>query len=343
MPRALVIKTGTMSGMVHCLSAVSEAKQHCPDIEFDWVAEERYVAIPLLSPAVNKVYRVGIDRARGRPWDLSSWDDFLRQISSVGDERYDFIIDAQGARHSALIAAKVKVGEGGRWGFGHGSSSSMLASLGLDHAVDVPYERHAVERQRRLFSEVFGYTLEERPLSGSMVAIGIMAKEFAEVCGRIGAAPHDSPNWVVFVVNSGRKTKTWSEHRWVALGKALRRRGLSPVIPAYGENDRRECLAIAKASEGRMLPTMGLRDLAGILQHAKAVVGVDTGLTHWAAGMGQNTVGLMTGSSTQRFHVDWARRGLTLAGDDIRPKSVLRALTEMGVLPKGEPLDGGDD
>jgi len=342
MPKALVIKTGTMSGMVHCLSAVAEAKQQRPDLEIDWVAEERLAAIPLLSPAVNKVYRVGIDRARGRPWDLSSWDDFLRQLSAVGDERYDYVIDAQGARHSALIAAKVKTGDGGRWGFGQGSSSSMLASLPLDHTVDVPYERHAVERQRTLFSKALGYTCLDRPLSGSMVAIGVMAKEFAEVCGRIGASPHESPNWVVFVVNSGRKTKTWSEHRWVALGKALKRRGLSPVIPAYGENDRRECLAIARASEGRLLPTLSLRDLAGVLQHARAVVGVDTGLTHWAAGMGQNTVALMTGSVSDRFHVDWTHRGMTLSGDDIHHKFILRALTEMGVLPKGEPLDGED-
>jgi len=334
MRRALVIKTGTFSGMVHCLSAVAEARQLLPDLRVDWVSEERFRVIPILSPAVDRVYSLGFDRWRSGFFSMQTWRDVLRAIAPLKEQRYDLVIDAQGLLRSAWVGLQARVPQSQRWGFGSGSSSSSVGSMLLDHQVQVPYGVHAVDRQRRLLSEALGYELGPRPVSGSLVAVGMMAEDFEDLCRRIEQPPAQRPNWVVMLTGSGRGAKAWPDQSWIQLGRALQVQGLLPLVPALGTMSRARASEIASACGGKVLPMLSLFDLAGIMQHARAVVGVDTGPTHWAAAMGQSTVALLHASPFERFHVDWTLRGITLGDDEIEVGQVLEALGELGVVDR---------
>jgi heptosyltransferase I len=81
------------------------------------------------------------------------------------------------------------------------------------------------------------------------------------------------------------------------LGQALGGKGFAAVLP-WGnatEHARSDQIASALTAHGvqaHVPPAMSLPDAAGLLAHAAAVVGVDTGLAHLAVALAVPTIGL---------------------------------------------------
>ena len=133
--------------------------------------------------------------------------------------------------------------------------------------------------------------------------------------------------WVVLAHGSSRPEKEWPEGHWIGLGRILFRSGLLPVFPWGSPAEYERAMRLAKASQGRCLPRLSLEDLRPVLRLATAVVGVDSGITHWAAALGRPTVGLFTGTPARRFGLDWAPQAASLEGPSMaidRVTAVLR-------------------
>jgi heptosyltransferase-1 len=97
----------------------------------------------------------------------------------------------------------------------------------------------------------------------------------------------DAEGLVLFVADADGTTKRWALERWLELATALGRRGLGVATVTRGE-------------DGNVLADEGLASLVAatpgeavdVLTACRAVVGVDTGLTHIAAQQGRPTVTL---------------------------------------------------
>jgi heptosyltransferase-1 len=93
---------------------------------------------------------------------------------------------------------------------------------------------------------------------------------------------------------TSRADKLWPEERWIELGRAL---GGPLVLPWGSETERERAKRIAAALPRAAVPNrMTLDQLAYLFATAKAVAGLDTGLTHLAAALGARTVGVYCGS-----------------------------------------------
>jgi len=144
---------------------------------------------------------------------------------------------------------------------------------------------HAVERNRRLVGEIFGY----RPEGAARYGLS-----------RPEAAPAWTPasNYVVLLHAASRDGKRWPAERWTALGRWLGLRGATAVIPGGSDAERAAAAQLAATIPGAMAaPAMTLVEAAALLAHASHVVGVDTGLTHLAAALGTPTVGIYCASN----------------------------------------------
>ena len=53
--RALIIKLTSMGDLMHALPALTDAAAAIPGIEFDWVGDKNFSAVPLWHPAVKNV------------------------------------------------------------------------------------------------------------------------------------------------------------------------------------------------------------------------------------------------------------------------------------------------
>lgn len=343
MTRLLVIKTSSMGDIVHALVAVAEAKKALPDLEIEWVVEEAFADIPALFPGLYRVIPVAFRRWKKQPFAGITHREKLRALRPLKDEPYDVVIDAQGLMKSAYIAGKTGTPKNRRWGFDWSSARESLASLSVGHHVHAPPEMHAVERMRRLFSKALGYPPRDFPPTGLHLAGVVLADEFKNLCQRMGISPGDAGRCVLLCHGTSREEKAWPGDRWRKLGKELAARGMLPIFPSGTPEERRRAKSYAESTGGVWMPTFTLREIGCILQHVPLVIGVDTGLTHWAAALGRYTVLLLTDTPASRYGLDWSVNGATLSGTEIMPEEILEQLDQwkiglihgdQGILPR---------
>jgi heptosyltransferase-1 len=96
---------------------------------------------------------------------------------------------------------------------------------------------------------------------------------------------------------TSRADKLWPEPAWERLGAELARQGYALVLPWGDAAERARSERIARSLPGAIVPpALGILGMAGLLAGARAVIGVDTGLTHLAAALGRPVVALYCGT-----------------------------------------------
>ena len=276
-PRVLFVKLSSLGDVVHHMPAVTDLARARPDAHIAWAVEEAYVELVKLHPAVRQAVPVALRALRGRPLSTALWGRFSSTRRALRRGNWDFVVDTQGLFKSALVArfARAPV-----FGFDKRSAREAGAARYYDVKLAVPRALHAVERNRRLVAQVFGY-----PLEGA-ADYGLAAP---------GAPPAWAPQapYTVFLHAASRAAKRWPDDRWVALGRAACEAGLDVVLPGGTREERAASERIAKELPRAMAaPAMGLAEAAALLAHSRCVAGVDTGLTHLAAALQVPTVGI---------------------------------------------------
>jgi heptosyltransferase-1 len=101
--------------------------------------------------------------------------------------------------------------------------------------------------------------------------------------------------------STARPEKLWPEASWTELGRAVEARGLVCVLPWGDEGERARAERLAR-SLGRAVvaPRLSIAEVAGLIGHAAAVVGLDTGLMHLAAALRTPVVAIFANSDPAR-------------------------------------------
>jgi heptosyltransferase-1 len=271
--KILFVKTSSLGDVVHHCPAVSDAARAIPGATIDWVVEEPFAAVAAMHPAVRRVIPVAVRRWRRTWWRAAVRAEFRAFRHALAGERYDAVIDAQSLIKSALIT---RLADGRSHGMDRSSAREPLAACFYDVRHAVPRGAHAVERNRQLTAAALGIALPPRVDYG------------------LSSSHSEAKDGVVFLTMTSRADKLWPEERWIALGRAL---ALPVVLPWGSEAEHARAARIAAALPGASVPgRMSLDQLAWRFATARAVVGLDTGLTHLAAAVGARTVGIYCGS-----------------------------------------------
>ena len=299
----LLVKTSSLGDVIHALPAVSDMKAFAPDITIEWVVEESLVAIPRLHAAVTAVMPVAVRR-----WRRCFWQPAVRaEISAFMDrmrvKSYDAVIDAQGLFKSAVIALGAR---GVRHGLDFHSAREPLGFF-YQHSYRVGWDLHAVERNRALVARALGYTVNTPCHYG----ISAAARSFDWMGGAAYA--------VLLHATSG-DYKLWPETHWVALAQQLGERGLRCVLTWGNPRERERSERLAAQMPGAVVaPALAYDALAGLFAGARAVVGLDTGLTHLAAALGVRTVGIYCGTDPAATGLYGCPRARNLGGIGVTP------------------------
>ncbi len=121
----------------------------------------------------------------------------------------------------------------------------------------------------------------------------------------------DAEGLVLFVADADGTAKRWAPERWVELAEALARRGAGVAVVTRGGDHPlvdRGIAACAATSPG---------EAVDVLSACRAVVGVDTGLTHIAAQQGTPTVTISRAPAV--YFRDWDHTRL-VAGTTCEPE-----------------------
>ncbi|MCX7140142.1 MAG: lipopolysaccharide heptosyltransferase I [Proteobacteria bacterium] len=280
MPNILLIKTSSLGDVVHNLPVVSDIRARFPDAKIDWVVEEAYRDIAGMHPGVRLAIPVAVRRWRSNLLNPAHWHEFGRFRQTLSGVHYDCVIDTQGLIKSALLS---RFASGPRHGYGAASAREPLAAKFYDVVHAVPRDLHAVVRNRRLAALALGY---EPPAA---LDYGIELPP--------GGAPITDKPYCVLLHATSSTGKLWPESSWERLGHELERQGQAAILPWGNAAERARSERIARSLPQAMVPpAQGILGISSLLAGAKAVIGVDTGLSHLAAALGCPVVAIYCGT-----------------------------------------------
>lgn len=276
MPRILLVKTSSLGDVVHNLPVASDVLAAFPESEIDWVVEETFAAIPCLHAGISSLIPVAMRRWRKSLQSRATRLEIQHFIQQLRRRSYDAVIDTQGLFKSAIIA---RAARGVCHGLDWASSREPLRCF-YDYTYSVPWGQHAVQRNRSLTAQALGYELSDTICYG----IAATSREF---------------NWLfpgpyaVLLHASSSERKFWPEPQWTELARLLAVDGTRSVLPWGNEAEQVRAERLAQSiPDAIVTPALGLEDAAALLGQARAVVGIDTGLTHLSAALGTRTVGI---------------------------------------------------
>ena len=284
--RVLLIKMSSMGDILHTLPALTDARQAISNIEFDWVVEEAFAEIPAWHPAVKQIIPIAWRRWRKRFFTFffnPEWKHFRKLLRQ---QKYDYIIDAQGLIKSAIVT---KMARGLRCGYDRKSIREPLASIAYGQKFSVEKSQHALLRIRELFAKILDYNFNV-----DNVNYGIKAA-FIQVIN-----PILLEHYTVFIPNTSQAQKRWPISNWQALLQKMQTTKQHVVIPAGYAHEQPLIQQIATDFENvTILPKGSLTQMAVVLAHSQAIVSVDTGLAHLAAAIDKPTITLYGPTDTK--------------------------------------------
>ena len=315
-PDIILIKTSSLGDVLHNLPVVTDIRARFPDARIDWVVEESFAALPMLHPAIRQVVPVAVRRWRKSWWN--SRNEMKTVCNGLRDSRYDYALDTQGLIKSALFTHCTHTV---RCGYAWGSAREPLASWFYDRTFTVSKNLHAVERNRRLAAAALGYAVEGVP------DYGIHAPDIT--LAWLPAQPY-----AALLHATSRDDKLWDEQNWIALGKRLHQAGMCAILPWGSEQEKIRAERLSAAiPDAVCAPRLNLNEAAALLGRARAVIGVDTGLSHLAAALDVPTIGIYTATDPGLTGLYAGARAVNLGGKNAPPAldEVIAALSGQGI------------
>jgi heptosyltransferase-1 len=284
MTRILLVRLSSLGDVLHTFPAVTDLARALPAAELDWVVEEAYVPLVRMHPAVAHAIPFALRRWRRGLLRGGVWREIGAFRHALRDRAYDAVIDAQGLLKSAWVA---DLARGRVHGYSRAAAREPLAARFYRFTYDIGPELHSVDRYRKLLAQALGYTTPEA------IDYGIATPP------RPGAAP--AGRYCVLLHSTARTAKLWPEASWTELGRAIEARGLACVLPWGDEAERERADRLAR-SLGRAVvpPRLAVAEVAGLIGHAAAVVGLDTGLMHLAVALRTPVVAVFCNSDPTR-------------------------------------------
>lgn len=306
--KTLLVRLSSMGDLIHTLPAVSDLARHRPDIELHWLCEAAFADIARLHPFVAKVYPMRWRQWRKRLFQAAMRQEMAALYRDLRYEAYGQVLDSQSLLKSAVFArfAGVPV-----MGLDKNSARERLAACFYGRTFAVEKGRNAVWRNRRLFAQAFGYQESGRA-------------DFGIAVPETGRLPEKPPAYFVALHATSRDSKLWALHYWLAFLQQLYDTYRLPVLLPWGsieERQRAEKIA-GQLPFVQVCPKLDLLQAADVLQHARAVIGVDTGLLHLADAADVPLVGIYTDSDPDKTGVQPSERARNLGGIGQMPEPV---------------------
>jgi heptosyltransferase-1 len=311
--KILIVRVSSLGDVVHNMPMVADICRHFPGAQIDWVVEEAYTSLVRLNPHVRNIIPIALRRWRKTLFSAATRAEILAFRRQLRAEPYDMVFDTQGLLKTSAVMRMARLAPGGkRVGLANateGSGYEPISRIFHDRSIEVGLRTHAVTRARLVAAAALGYALEE-------------AADFA-----LQAPPQQQFPWLpeqpyaVFFHATARAAKQWPQAEWVRLGRALSARGLPVLLPWGSVEEKQAATSLAAQIPGaRVLPALPLMEAVSLVQRARLVVGLDTGLTHIAAAYCKPTVELYCDSPRWKTEGNWSPNIVNLGDSGAPPR-----------------------
>lgn len=303
--KILLTRLSSMGDLIHTLPAIDDLSRFCPEIELHWMCETGFTDIAQLHPFVKKAIPMNWRKWRKHIGSTTTWQQLQQLRQTLRQEKYDFVLDSQSLLKSAIFS---KLADAPIYGLDWNSAREPLASLAYQKTFTVPKGKNAIWRNRQLFAQIFQYEPAEQTHFGAVIPSEVRVKA-------LPTAYH------IALHATSRDSKLWPENDWYTLlNQLFEQDGLPVLLPWGNEQERQRAERIAKhVPSARICPPVSLLQAAYILNHAKIIIGVDTGLLHLANALDKPIVGIYTDSDPNKTGVQPSNWAINLGNVGIIP------------------------
>lgn len=275
--RIAIVKLSALGDIIHAMVALQFIKQHVPDIQIDWIVEERFVGILQDNPDISQILTVNLKALKNNK--LAIFQE-LKKIRHYAKNDYDMVIDAQGLIKSAVTARLL----GKRVaGFDADSIRETAASWFYGIKFACPYEGNTIDRNAFVLSAPLGFEVTKKQILGK--------KPFLYVDNanpELDAFFPSNRNTIVFVIGSTWESRNYPPEKFVNIAQELQENCL---VVWGNEQEKIKADWMSKQCDNiKVLPRLDLNDLKAVMKKADLVIGNDTGPTHIAWGLNKPSI-----------------------------------------------------
>ena len=329
--RLLVVRLGAMGDILHALPAVTALRMAHPEWTIDWVVEPMWS--PLLAaegsrgrdtgstramqPIVDRLHCASSKVWRKRPFAVHTRREINALRRAIKHERYDAVLDLQGALRSAVIGRMAA----SRRFIGESKPRERAARWMFTERVDT-HAAHVIEQDLELASAVAGDTL-------TPVEPWLPLDPAAEAWADNLINPSDAA--VLINPGAGWGAKRWPVERYAEVARTLLNRGLRVLVNA-GPGEVRLADTIVKKTGGGATPLLcSVEQLIAITRRVKLAIAGDTGPLHLACALGRPVVGIYGPTDPSR-NGPYGTRFKVLRSPESRRDHSRREAPEAGIL-----------
>lgn len=286
--RIAIVKLSALGDIVHAMVALQFIKTARPDIEIDWIVEERFAEVLADNPDIRHILTVDL---KGLKSSKTGIFQEMAKIRAYAAHAYDLVIDAQGLIKSAVVARMLSRHCAG---FDRFSIREKAASLFYGQTVSCPYDSNTIDRNVAVLTQPLGISVSHEQ---------ILAKQPFLFYKPFERSLHDYwPNadiQVLFVIGSTWPSRNYPKENYLQVVQGL---DANALICWGNEQERETAEWIADRSEAKVLPRLTLNDLKALLARVDLVIGNDTGPTHMAWGLNRPSITLFGPTPVSRIY-----------------------------------------
>ncbi len=276
--RILILKLASMGDLVHLLPALTDAKKADPNLIFDWVIDASFAEVASWHRATHTTFLTKHRKWRSSFFTKKTRQEFSSFTHQLKKKSYDLIIDAQGNIKTGLLSLLAK---GKTVGFDSVSIPEWGGHFFYNKKISSSKSLHAITRLRELFAKALDYPLPTTPPDYQI-----------DIDKLIPPAISIPPTYLFFVPLASYPSKLWPDSSWDQLIKEAKVFNCPIFIPWGNEKEKERALKLSHTTNVIVLPKLSLSEIGYLILHAKAVVSMDTGLSHIAAALDTPTITL---------------------------------------------------
>jgi heptosyltransferase-1 len=301
-----IVKLSALGDIVHAMVALQFIKAHSPEIQIDWIVEERFAGLLKNNPDIDNILTVNLKALKTDKAGIFSQ---FKKIRSYAVNNYDMIIDAQGLIKSAAIAKLVlpgmvcmpQVGQelarrGTRIaGFDAGSVREKAASWFYDVKVACAYDVNTIDRNALILSNPLGFNISTEQILNKKPFL-FFNNEDPQIYDLLSK---DRSN-IVLVIGSTWNSRNYPAAKYVKIAEALQQN----CLVTWG-NEQEKTTAEWMASQSDLIkvtPKMDLNSLKALIAKADLLIGNDTGPTHMAWGLNRPSITIFGPTPVSRVY-----------------------------------------
>lgn len=284
-----IVKLSALGDIVHAMVALQFIKAHSPDIQIDWIVEQRFAEVLANNPNIDNILTVNLKALKN---DKTGIFAEFNKIRSYAANNYDLVIDAQGLVKSAVTARLI----GKRVaGFDADSIREKAASWFYGIKVACAYDANTIDRNALILSKPLGISIGKEQILNKQPFL-FFNNEDPSIYDYLST---DRKN-IVLVIGSTWESRNYPAEKFVKIAEALQQNCLV-IWGGEQEKAKAEWMA-AQSGLIKVMPKLDLNSLKALIAKADLLIGNDTGPTHMAWGLNRPSITIFGPTPVSRVY-----------------------------------------